>query len=100
MGCREKVRRQIGRKVRPSQQVLKVKIDGAPRKREATPESAVWQATSRKSARNGAPPVVSLDVQKTTPHYTSPLKWPTRRGMLSAQELTVNLTQVVINRVA
>jgi len=34
--------------VRPLQQVLKMKIDGALRKREATPESAVWQATSRK----------------------------------------------------
>jgi len=33
----------------PLQQVLKVKIDGAPRKREATLESAVWQATSQKS---------------------------------------------------
>jgi len=29
-----------------------------------------------KSARNGAPPVVSLDVKKQT-RYTSPLKWPT-----------------------
>jgi hypothetical protein len=33
--------------VRPSQQVLKMKIDDTPRKREATLESAVWQANSR-----------------------------------------------------
>ncbi len=32
-----------------SQQVLKMKIDGAPRKREATLESVVWQATSQKA---------------------------------------------------
>jgi hypothetical protein len=39
---------------RPLQQVLKVKIDGAPRKREATPESAVWQATLRLALRAGS----------------------------------------------
>ena len=38
---------------RPWQQVLKVKIDGAPHKREATLESAVWQATLRLSLRAG-----------------------------------------------
>ena len=32
-----------------SQQVLKMKIDGAPRTREAPLESAVWQATLRLS---------------------------------------------------
>jgi hypothetical protein len=37
-------RRSDWEEVRPLQQVLKVKIDGAPRKREATLESAVWQA--------------------------------------------------------
>jgi hypothetical protein len=31
-----------------------------------------------KNARNGAPRVVSVDVQKTNPRYTSPLKWPAR----------------------
>src|SRR5437588_259556 len=31
-----------------------------------------------KSARNGAPPVVSVDVKKTNPRYTSPFRWPTR----------------------
>jgi hypothetical protein len=36
-----------------SQQVLKMKIDAAPRKREAAPESAVWQATLRLSLRAG-----------------------------------------------
>jgi hypothetical protein len=36
-----------------SEQVLKMKIDGAPRKREATLESAVWQATLRLSLRAG-----------------------------------------------
>jgi hypothetical protein len=36
-----------------SQQVLKMKIDGPPRKREATLESAVWQATLRLSLRAG-----------------------------------------------
>jgi hypothetical protein len=46
-----------------SQQVLKMKIDGTPRKREATLESAVWQATSRKSESNGAPPVVSVNAK-------------------------------------
>jgi hypothetical protein len=52
-----------------SQQVFKTKIDGAPRKREATPESAVWQATSQKNEkwRTPAPPFVSLDVKKTNP---------------------------------
>jgi hypothetical protein len=32
-------------------QVLKMKIDGAPRKREATLDSAVWQATSQKNEK-------------------------------------------------
>src|SRR6202521_4141343 len=35
--------------VRPLQRVLKMKIDGTPRNRETTLESAVWQATSRKA---------------------------------------------------
>jgi hypothetical protein len=39
--------------VRPSQQVLKVKIDDRPRKTEATLESAVWQATLRLPLRAG-----------------------------------------------
>jgi hypothetical protein len=58
MICGEKARRQIGRKCDPRSKFSRWEIDGVPRKREATPESAVWQATSRKSARNGAPPVV------------------------------------------
>jgi hypothetical protein len=32
-----------------------------------------------KSARSGALPVTSVNVKKTNPRYTSPLKWPTRR---------------------
>ena len=36
-----------------SQQVLKMKIDGAPRKREGTMESGVWQATLRLALRAG-----------------------------------------------
>jgi hypothetical protein len=36
-----------------SEQVLKMKIDGPPRKREATLESAVWQATLRLPLRAG-----------------------------------------------
>jgi hypothetical protein len=51
------------------QQVLKMKIDGAPRKREPTPESAVWQATSRKNARSGAPPVISGNVKDKPASY-------------------------------
>ena len=43
----------LGGSVDPSQQVLKVKIDDAPRKREATLESAVWRATLRLSLRAG-----------------------------------------------
>ena len=39
--------------MRPLQQVLKMKIDGAPREREATLESAVWQATLRLALRAG-----------------------------------------------
>jgi hypothetical protein len=44
-----------------AQQVLKMKIDGAPRKREATLESVVWQATSQKT--DGDPPVISGNVK-------------------------------------
>jgi hypothetical protein len=45
-----------------------MKIDGAPRKREPTLESAVWQATSRK-AREMAHPAVYLPRQSKT-------RWP------------------------
>jgi len=31
-----------------------------------------------KSVRSGAPPVISVDVQRATRVYTSPSKWPTR----------------------
>ena len=55
--------------VRPLQQVLKVKIEGAPRKREATLESKVWQATSRKQTREGAPPVISGNVKDKPASY-------------------------------
>jgi len=36
-----------------------------------------------KSARNGAPSVVSVYVKKTNPPYSSPLKWPTRPHLAS-----------------
>jgi hypothetical protein len=52
-----------------SQQVLKMKIDGAPRRSEPTLESAVWQATSRK-AREKWPTHTCFGV-KTNPRYTS-----------------------------
>jgi hypothetical protein len=32
-----------------------------------------------KSARSGAPPVISVNVTKTNPRYTSSLRWPTRQ---------------------
>ncbi len=74
--------------VKPSQRVLKMKIDGAPRKRELTPESAVRQATLRpslragsfsKGARSGAPPIISVNVKRQTrvilPHLSGPPAW-------------------------
>ena len=33
-----------------------------------------------KSTRTGAPPVISVNVKKINPRYTSPLKWPTRQA--------------------
>ena len=51
----------------PLQQVLKVKIDSAPRKREATLELAVWQATSPKNVRSGAPPRLFQAMLKDKP---------------------------------
>ncbi len=62
--------------VKPSQRVLKMKIDGAPRKREATLESAVWQATLRLALRAG---FLEKREKCRTRRYASPLKWPTRR---------------------
>ncbi len=74
--------------VKPSQRVLKMKIDGAPRKRELTPESAVWQATLRLALRAGFlektqemshPPVISVNVKRQTrvilPHLSGPPAW-------------------------
>jgi hypothetical protein len=52
-----------------SQQVLKMKIDGLPRKREATLESAVWQATSRKAREVAHPQFVLCNVLQN-PNYT------------------------------
>jgi hypothetical protein len=50
-----------------SQQVLKMKIDGAPRKREAALESAVWQATSRKPREMAHPPRLFRSMLKNKP---------------------------------
>jgi hypothetical protein len=66
-------------------QVLKV-IDGAPRKREGSLESAVWQATLRLALRAGflekaremAHTQLFQAMLKTNPPHTSSLKWPTR----------------------
>jgi hypothetical protein len=44
--------------------------------------SAVRQGPFSKSARRGAPPVISCQSSKTNPRYTSSLKWPTRRIIL------------------
>jgi hypothetical protein len=45
-----------------------MKIDGAPRKREATPESAVWQTTSQKNEKwrtpAMAPPALHLFIER------------------------------------
>ena len=73
--------------VRSLQQVFKVKIDGAPRKREATLGLAVWQATLRLALRAGflekrekwRNPQLFQAILKTNPRHTSSLKWPTRR---------------------
>jgi hypothetical protein len=46
-----------------SQQVLKMKIDDTPRKREATLESAVWQANSRKTREVAHPQLFRVSVE-------------------------------------
>ena len=69
-----------------SQQVLKRKIDGLPRKRAATLESAVRQATLRLALRAGflekrekwRTPQLFQAMLKTNSRHTSSLKWPTR----------------------
>src|SRR6202158_590521 len=50
-----------------SQQVLKMKIDGAPGKSEAPLESAVWQATSRKKPEKWRTPSCFARCQKNKP---------------------------------
>jgi len=61
--------------VRPSQQVLRMKIDDTPRKSPLSRRCARPLLEKREKWRT---PVVSLDVKKTNPLYTSRLKWPTR----------------------
>jgi hypothetical protein len=67
----------LGGSADPSQQVLKVKIDSTPRKREATLESAVWRATSQKHEK-WRTLVISCQRSKTTRVTLSTLMWPTR----------------------
>src|SRR6266849_2663879 len=45
-----------------------------------------------KSARRGAPPVISVHTKlKTNPGYTSPLKWPTRQSIRMRSYYCMNL---------
>jgi len=59
--------------VRPSQQVLKVKIDGPPRKREATVESAVWHPALRFAVKVAHPRVAGHFSEKSEKERTPEL---------------------------